>query len=197
MALLQKILVAGLALWLTACASINETPGFRANTRDPLDAFLLEARFTLRHESGHYSGRLSWRHSPSHDELLLSSPLGQGIAEIRRTREGVQLRTQDGQQRSAGDLPTLTQQLLGFPLPLDMLTGWLFGRSHDGRITASDDTGRPRRLIDRGWYIGLEYDNPEPSAAPSLLIVERDSVLELRLRVDELSPLPAPPGETR
>lgn len=195
--MLQKIFVVCLAFCLTACSTLQTTAAPRISLREPLDAFLLEARFSLRHESGNYSGRLSWRHSPDSDELLLSSPLGQGIAEIRRNSDGVQLRTQDGQHRTAANLPALTQQLLGFSLPLDMLTGWLFGRSQNGRIVSSDDTGRPRRLIDRGWYIGLEYDSPELSAAPNLLIVERDSVLELRLRVDDLLPLPVLPGESR
>lgn len=193
----QKLFIAAITFLLSACSTLPDTTTRQPVSRHFFEAFFLEARFSLRHESGNYSGRLSWRHSLADDELLLASPLGQGIAEIRRNANGVQLRTQDGRSRTAADLPTLTQQVLGFPLPLDMLTGWVFGRSINGRIVSVDDVGRPLRLIDRGWYVGLEYDRPEPSAPPTVLIVERDSTLELRLRVDELSPLTAAEIDTK
>lgn len=174
------------ALCLGACASLLPSAATPlATQRDALQDFALEARFSLRHEEKNHSGRLSWRHVGSKDDLLLSSPFGQGLAEIVSDASGVRLTTSDGKSYAALDAGALTQEVLGFPLPLEKLLDWVRGRSSGSESDAQDTFGRPLRVRQDGWQIDYEYDSDDPQALPGRLFIAREGVLELRLRIDE------------
>jgi outer membrane lipoprotein LolB len=173
-------------LSLSACASFfSPADDPLPVQRDALQDFSIEARFSLRHEEKNYAGRLSWRHSGSKDELLLASPFGQGMAEIASDAKGVRLTTGDGKSYEAADAETLTQQALGFPLPLNKLVDWVRGRWFGGESDTVDVFGRPLRVHQDGWRIDYEYDSDAPQALPGRLFVAREEGLELRLRIDE------------
>lgn len=182
-------------LVLSACSS---TPPLAdaapAAGRDQLQAFLLTGRFALRYDDESYSGRLDWRHDGDDDELLISSPLGQAIAEIVSGAAGARLRSSDGSSRHAASADQLLQAVLGYPLPLDKLADWVRGRSpHAGRL-AVDAYGRPAQLLHEDWRIRYEYDGDDRQALPGRLFVEREGTLELRLRIDRWTPLAAHPA---
>jgi outer membrane lipoprotein LolB len=173
-------------LSLSACATFFSSARDPLPTdRDALQDFSIEARFSLRHEEKNYAGRLSWRHAGSKDELLLASPFGQGMAEIAGDPNGVRLTTSDGKLYEAADAETLTQQALGFPLPLNKLVDWVRGRPTAGEFDTTDAFGRPLRVHQDGWRIDYEYDSDDPQALPGRLFVVREGVLDLRLRIDE------------
>lgn len=174
------------ALCLGACASLLPSAGVpSAAQRNALQDFSLEARFSLRHEEKNHTGRLSWRHAGSRDDLLLASPFGQGLAEIASDASGVRLTTSDGKSYAALDAGTLTQEVLGFPLPLEKLLDWVRGRNSGGASDEQDAFGRPLRVRQDGWHVDYEYDSDDPQALPGRLFIEREGVLELRLRIDE------------
>lgn len=171
-------------LLLAGCATL--APDGRVSPpRDGLDAFALEGRFSLRQDERSYSGRLSWRHTPAGDELLLSSPLGQGVAEIVVTPAAATLTTSDGKTYSAPDAPTLTQNVLGYRLPLDLLVDWVRGRNAAAEVVERDAQGRALRLRHEDWRIDYGYDSDDPQAPPGRLFAERAGAFELRLRIDE------------
>ena len=173
-------------LCLSACASLSpSTENGLLPQRNQLQSFALEGRFSLRHEDKSYTGRLSWRHVGEQDELLLASPFGQGMAEIVSDAAGVRLMTSDGKSYVASDAEVLTQQILGYPLPLNRLLDWVRGRSPASDLEASDSLGRPLRLRQHAWRIDYEYDSDDPQALPGRLFVQHEGVLELRLRIDE------------
>jgi len=177
-------------LWLSACAGLSPVAGGKAAAqRDALQSFFLEGRFSLRHEDKSYAGRLSWRHAGNDDELLLASPLGQGMAEVVSGADGARLTTSDGKSYSAADAETLTLQVLGYPLPLKKLAGWVRARrdGQAGEFDAPDSLGRPLGLRQGEWRINYEYDGDDPQALPARLFVKRADALELRLRIDEWS----------
>jgi outer membrane lipoprotein LolB len=64
-----------------------------------------------------YAGRLHWRHDGDRDELLLSSPLGQGMAEIVSDASGARLTASDGNSHTAATADELLQSVLGYPCP--------------------------------------------------------------------------------
>ena len=173
--------------FLAGCASLRSTPDMPP--RETLNSFSLEGRFSLRHEDKNYSGRLSWRHSGAHNELLLSSPFGQGMAEITTSDRGARLTTSDGKVHSAADAETLTQQVLGYPLPLAQLTDWVRGRGVSVGPAELDAQGRPLRLQHEDWKIDYGYDSDDAQAPPSRIFAERSGGLELRLRIDEWNSL--------
>ena len=67
---------------VSGCASTAFAPSSAVPSREALDRFSLEGRFSLSQDSKNYSGRLRWTYRGVSSELLLSSPFGQGIAEI-------------------------------------------------------------------------------------------------------------------
>src|SRR5204863_5587853 len=117
--------------------------------------FELSGRFAVKYKDEAASGNVAWRHSAGADEMLLSSPFGQGIARIVRTRELVTLTTAEGREMSAADAEALTEQVLGFRIPLAGLADWVRGRPGPGPArTRADDEGRLVELGQRGWEIG-------------------------------------------
>lgn len=194
----MRALLAGLwALFLGGCAGLSPSPVHDAAlTRDALEFFTLEARFALRHDARSYSGLLSWRHLPARDEMLLASPLGQGLAEIISDADGARLKGSDGKLHLAADVAALTEPLLGFPLPLERLSAWVRGRGSDAGRVQADAGGRPSTLAEDGWLITYTYADDNPQALPASLLVERQNVLELRLRIDDWSAWNAAPGAT-
>jgi outer membrane lipoprotein LolB len=167
-------------LFLAACA----TPGFLFPAADV--EFELSGRIAVRYRDDAGTGNLAWRHGARSDELLLTSPLGQGIARIARAGDEVVLTTQDGREFRAADAEALTDQVLGFRLPLLGLADWVRGRATSK--PAPEPTGERRdargRLIEleqSGWKIRyLEYAD----ALPSRLTLTFPG-LELRLAISD------------
>jgi outer membrane lipoprotein LolB len=52
------------------------------------------------------------------DEILLFTPLGQAVAEITKDQEGVRLITSKLEAFYADDVESLTEEMLGWRLPL-------------------------------------------------------------------------------
>lgn len=181
-------------LLLAGCAAMPPA-GHVSPQRDGLEAFALEGRFSLRQDDRNHSGRLSWRHTAAGDELLLSSPLGQGVAEIVVTPAAATLTTGDGKAYSAPDVPTLTEGVLGYRLPLDLLVDWVRGRNAAAEILERDAQGRALRLRHEDWRIEYGYDGDDPQAPPGRLFAERAGAFELRLRIDEWSSLQTPESQ--
>jgi outer membrane lipoprotein LolB len=172
-----------LAALLSACAALPGAPGEQPR-RDALSDFSLDGRFSLRYEDKNYSGRLSWRHRGNDDELLLSSPFGQGLAEIFSAPQGAQLTLSDGKTYEAADAEKLTLQVLGYPLPLSRLTDWVRGRALGGELER-DAFGRLLRLRHEAWKIDYDYADDDRQALPSRIFAESAGGIELRLRIDQ------------
>ena len=182
-----------LALFIGGCAVLSASTGGTSPPRDALSAFSLEGRFSLRHENKNYSGNLSWRHVDEHNTLVLSSPFGQGMAEINTSESGAQLTTNDGKTYVAANAETLTQQVLGYPLPLAQLADWVRGQGAKAGIAQRDVYGRLLQLRHESWRIDYGYGSDEPQAPPNRIFAENASGLELRLLINEWTSLP--PGE--
>jgi outer membrane lipoprotein LolB len=177
---------------LTACAVAPLSPTSDLPSRSTLSAFSLEGRFSLRNEDKSYSGRLSWRHDHLGDQVLLSSPLGQGMAEIVSGPDGARLTANDGRVYAAADAETLTRDVLGYPLPLAQMSDWVRGTLRDAEETVADEFGRPLRQRVAMWRIEYGYDNDDAGAVPNRVFAERvGGGLDLRLRVDEWTRLPS------
>lgn len=180
---LALLLVASL---LAGCAS---TPPVPLQHRDLIRDFSLEGRFALRvampdqapQSSG---GRLSWTHQNRSDRVLLSSPLGYGLAEIETTPERSRLRTAEGKERESADPDALIEEVTGQRLPVTRLPAWLLGRSSGSARIALDPFGRPVKLLEDGWQVDYLYDDETAAALPSRLNISRNGEIELKLRIE-------------
>jgi len=166
-----------LALLVGACAQAPTAPP-AADTE-----FELTGRLAVRYGDESFSGNLSWRHARSSDEMLISSAFGQGVARIAREGELVTLTTAEPREYRAADAESLTEQALGFRLPLSGLAEWVRGRPapRSSSLTDKGQDGRLRSLEQNGWKIEyLEY----ASGLPSRLRLTYPGI-ELRLAITQ------------
>jgi outer membrane lipoprotein LolB len=147
------------ALALAACAAPRLAP-----SPEPAE-FELAGRFAVSWRGEATSGSMAWRRAAGAEELLITSALGQGVARIRRSDGEFVLSTADHREYRAPDAETLTEQVLGFRLPLAGLADWVRARPAPGPSRARlDGEGRLAQLEQSGWTIEyLEYDGARPA----------------------------------
>jgi outer membrane lipoprotein LolB len=127
--------------------------------------FDLGGRIAARYGAEAFTGNLNWRHAASGDDLIISTPFGQGVARIVREGEAVQLTTSDNKSYRAPDAESLTERTLGFRLPLEGLADWVQGRpspDSPAKVQKGPD-GRVSFIEQRGWKIEYqEYEGERP-----------------------------------
>lgn len=161
----RLLLVPACLALLVACAPAPVRPTGVVDAQH----FQLDGRLSVRQgETRHHVG-ISWRHAGSRDEILLTGPLGQGLAELTRDAAGARLATPDRKSFAAADWESLAERALGVRLPLSDMSRWVVGVP-------------PVPTID-GWRIDyLEYADGLP-----VLMELRRGDIEVRLKVDAWS----------
>jgi outer membrane lipoprotein LolB len=162
-------------LFFAGCAGLPPEGTGMAPARPPapqITAFALAGRIAVRHGDSNYSARVSWRHDPIRDAILLTTPLGQGIAEVTRDAGGARLTLADRREFAAADWEELSERLFGVRLPLAELPHWVLGDiPGDGA----------------GWRVDiLQREDAPANPLPTLLELKRDDT-EVRLKIDEWS----------
>ena len=140
-----RALALAATLSVAACAELRFLlPGGDAE-------FELAGRIAVRWRDESSTGNFAWRHGARSDEVLITTPLGQGVARIVRE----------------GDAVTLTEQVLGFRLPLAGLADWVRARAGPGPSQVrTDSDGRMAELEQSGWkieYLEWRADGRLPS----------------------------------
>jgi len=131
--------------------------------------FSLAGRIAARTGKDAFTGNIAWRHARTGDELLISTPTGQGVAQILRQGDAVVLKTSEGREYRAADSESLTERVLGFRLPLEGLAEWA--------------QGKPSPLLEsRGWKI--EYQEYDAQKRPTRMRLSNQGV-ELRLAISQ------------
>jgi outer membrane lipoprotein LolB len=106
-----------------------------------LTAFAVEGRISVRQADRSYHANIAWRHAADADEIFLTTPLGQGIAELLRDASGARLIQADRREIAAPDWEALSSEIFGFRLPLADLPRWIVGH----RPAAGTGWRGPRR----------------------------------------------------
>lgn len=170
------------ALVLGGCASL---PVPRVDAPLPVlsSNWTLQGRIGVQSGEQSLSGRIQWQHRADADDVLMTSPLGQGVARIVRDADGVTLEVPNQPTRRAADAETLTREALGYVLPVAGLAWWVQGRpAPTGPFESTPDaSGRIAQLKQDGWVIDyLEYT---ADARPRRIVVAREG-LQIRLVAD-------------
>lgn len=153
----------------------------------PPAVFQLEGRVSVKTATESFSGGMTWHHQAADDTLLLSTPLGQGVAELHRNAAGVSLKDAEGRTLVAEDPETLLQRAIGMALPVTGLTWWVTGqpRPQSPYQAEADADGRLAVLMQDDWRIEFaRYARQSGHDLPGKLIARRGEELELRLVVD-------------
>ena len=152
-----------LALLAAACASVDLRPDL-----SQLE-FELGGRLAANTRDESFTGAFHWRHAREGDELVIRTPLGQGVARLVRAGDAVALATAEGREYRAADAESLTERVLGFRLPLAGLADWV--------------RGRPSPALEaRGWKI--EYQEFDAERRPIRMRLTYPGI-ELRLAISE------------
>lgn len=170
----RRFLLGGAAWLLAGC--IAQPRRLEPPADWPPSRFAFNGRLAVRHGTERHNLRIDWRHAPDRDEILLATPLGQGLAEISRDAAGARLQLADRRSFVADDWSGLAEQAFGFRLPLAAAPRWLLGNALDAADT-------------EGWRIRvLERESDDATALPVLIELERDDIA-VRLKIDEWSEL--------
>lgn len=171
------------ALWLAGCVTAPVTVPV---STEYSENWSLSGRLGIQTETQSLSGQIEWQHAPASDVLVLATPLGQGMARIKRRAADVTLEIPDQPVRRAPDAETLTRDALGYSLPVSGLGWWIQAQRDPSRPAdlVRDASGRVTQIRQDGWTIDyLQYTDRRPRK----LALTRDR-LELRLVIDSWRP---------
>ena len=173
-------------LALSGCANQTVVQGVPPAASSENPSFEVSGRIAVRYNGQADSGNFSWQHALPADRVTLETPLGQTLAELVRDASGERLDMSDGRQFSAAAVEPLTQEVLGWALPLSGLQYWIRGLPAP---VADHSEVLPRvepgvyQLQQQGWQI----DYPEfagPPAVPGRVVMKRPG-LEIRLAIHQ------------
>jgi len=153
-----------------------------------IDSFKMQARIGVQAAGKGFSGSMRWLHGINTDDIGLFSPLGSQVASMQKNVGQVTLTDANGKILVAADAETLTQDLLGWRLPLNGLTDWSLGRPNQSPIEARsiDDDGLLTRLQQEGWVISYQnYTEQNGHLLPTKILLNRDK-LSLKILIDQL-----------
>lgn len=176
---MRRGLFGALAL-VAACAPLPP----QLSTSPLAAAYRMEGRLSVRTDEQSFSGGIVWQRRGAQQEILLRTPLGQGVAEVRLGPSGASLTDSAGQLHEAADGEILLQQAIGVALPLSGLAYWLRGQPDPARpfTGVADGQGGWASLEQDGWRI--EYGVRAATGLPGRLVARRGAALEIRLVVD-------------
>jgi len=170
---------------LASCASVEP---LRTTTFPPVadKPFSIEGRLSARKGTEAVSANFTWRHDPPRDELVVTTPLGQQVAELSgdTQQKRVEMRTADGRVGESPDWSTITERALGYRLPVESLAAWIRGAPQAGTPSTvePDAAGRASVLRQQGWEIVYTYPD-ETARVPSRVRASYPD-LEVRIVVD-------------
>jgi outer membrane lipoprotein LolB len=172
---------------LAGCASLPPPPPLASATHGAAaDAFAFSGRVAVREQDRNITGGIRWRHEAARDEILLLSPLGQGVAQIISDADGATLRTNDDKVYHAADAEQLTSNVTGWRIPVSGLIFWLRGQPQPGTTPHEerDAQGRLVRLSQDDWKIEYPayFDAPD-DRLPRRIVLTRPE-FEFKLVVD-------------
>ena len=194
------VLACGFAhLLLVGCASLSRTASDES-AATPADR-TIEGRISVRYKDlerdreESLSGRFDWSERGDAIELALLDPLGQTVALIRSAATGSSIRFRDGRLVEGTTPDALTQETLGWTVPMRGLAAWLDGHPAPATpSTAIDGHAINERFRQDGWVVAytppVESDKQGADAKPrriDLSYAGPPVEIEMRLIVDRRS----------
>jgi outer membrane lipoprotein LolB len=156
-----------------------------------IQQFSLQGRIGVQTNGKGFSGSMQWLHNKTDDSIALFSPLGSQVASIKKTPDQFTLEDASGKSYTAADAETLTQEILGWRLPLKGLADWSVGRPTQSPIQNSlwNEQGALTHLEQDGWKI--EYSNYQQQGSyllPNKIYLKSEQ-LNLKLLVEKWNQL--------
>jgi outer membrane lipoprotein LolB len=179
----RRALLCMAVLALAGCA----TPVPRLSSPPALpERYAVSGRVGVNADGKGYSAAFAWQHTAQQDRVTLSNPLGQTLAVLALGPEGASLDDGKSPPRVAADAESLTEQILGWRLPVRGLRYWLLGLADPSTPARWREEDGERLLEQDGWRIRLTQT---PGQLPERLRLERPALdVKLVLRDWQLEP---------
>ena len=181
---LRQVLLPGFWILVLAGCATPQAPADRAYS----GRFSAVATQGGQRES--VSGRFSLEVRGTRQTIDLASPLGTTMARIEVGPDGARATGPQMQEVRGVDPDALTEQLLGWRLPVSGLSDWIEGRPAPARSARVERNGdRPTLIEQDGWIVTLaEYF--DGTRRPRRMVLERAAAppapaVVLRLVMDD------------
>lgn len=206
--LVKTIALGATLLSLVACgqlplappgAALEQAWQARQGLLSTLQVWRLQGRIAIQAETPQgarqegWHAALRWEQQADKYQITLSSPLGQDLAQLHGSAQGVTLHTAQGED-SAQDSEALLYKRLGVRLPLAGLRYWVLGLPDPSAPIAPhervlDDLGRLTQLRQQGWEIEFRrYSKANNIDLPDKIFLRNQAsglALEIRLAVEQ------------
>lgn len=177
---------------LAACTTWPEGP---LSDRNYQSTISMAGRLSVRYQQGgqpqSLQGKFRWQQQGEQTNITLYSPLGQTIATIEITPGLAVLVQSDGEKRQAPNVSMLTQEVLGWPMPVDGLRYWLQGfvQNANGTLDMASPESTPSFQSD-GWRVRyVSWQRNASIQYPKRFDMERTTAeagdIVLRLVIDD------------
>jgi outer membrane lipoprotein LolB len=148
--------------------------------------FAVDGRLSARRGDEAISVSFAWTHAAPRDEFVVTTPFGGALAELSgdASTQRVEVRTADGRHEVASDWATLTERIVGVPLPVAALAFWARGapRADAPHAVEIDSAGRVDVLRQDGCEIVYAYAGSATRLPSRLRLLCHN--LELRIVID-------------
>jgi outer membrane lipoprotein LolB len=128
-------------------------------------------------------GRFDWVEHGSTVDLSLLDPLGQSIAIVHSEPGLATLKLSDGRTFEGASAEDLTQQALGYMVPIAGLRSWLLGHAEDAALKPSVDADGALVLHEMNWTVRY----PDATLPPKRIDLSYPGpgvALDLRLAIE-------------
>lgn len=180
----SKWLLVSSVILLAACAQtrLADTDSWREQST--IGDFAADGRLAVRmNEKGSYAN-FDWTYQNQVQTINVNTPLGNTLGQLCQDNQGVLAVDSQGRTYQAGTAEELSQQLLGFTLPVQYLNIWASGQ------WVKD---APYRLLPHGRLQQFEWTisrTLNADGSPRILLLESQK-LTLRLVFDQMAPVAA------
>lgn len=193
----ESILIVCISALISGCATlapqspIDETvkttltEPIADNQIVPAANFNLLGRISIQNQNQAFYGSFRWQHLANNDEILLFTPLGQAILEISKDQDGVRLITSKPEAFYSNDAESLTEEVLGWRLPLNGLQYWIQGVHSPATAAEKDINNKGQTITIRqdGWEIQYRNYMPTQLNQASLPKVVNLTYINLKIRL--------------
>ncbi|MCI0401607.1 MAG: lipoprotein insertase outer membrane protein LolB [Gammaproteobacteria bacterium] len=194
---MRCVVLAALAVLLTACAELPSTPipgtplqeAWRSHQAEllTLQHWSLTGRVAIQTEKDGWNATLRWTQQDDAYSMRVISPFGQGSYELQGSAHGVIMRTADNQTLVAQDVEALMLENLGWSVPVAGLRYWVRGIPEPAwpvDTIALNDEGYMADLQQSGWRVSvLRYVKQGDLTLPAKLFMH-NARFKVRLVVE-------------
>lgn len=186
---------------MVGCSSLQTWPLLPSPTqteRSFHDNILIQGRFLVTYEQSNrpqsVQGRFQWQQQGQRIDIDLMSPLGQTMAKLTITPNSATIQQTGKEIKVADNVAELTEQTLGWSLPVEGMRDWLQGFNRT--TTNQRQIARPNendQFDTEGWHIQyVSWQQNSVSDYPKRIDLTRTSPqlhqLSLRIIIDQWEP---------